>query len=188
MKTLHTFVKNTLIQLGILAALLLTANKANAEYFSYTHKWAKNQNQVIQFKARSYDSVFLDLKFENVLYNEKSDIKIDRRKIGLSYGWDLSAIKIYTGANYTFQQSEEVPFFKWPEFYSSIHYKVENYRFYLDASYYHPLQEKKETNGANIQDPRFNLAINYELINGWHIRAEKTINTNDYHLGVIKWF
>lgn len=174
----------------LILILLLIPSLSFAEYIDFSSKWATSDNYRLQAKARIKGGFHADLEIENSFYNQKSDIKLGIRRIGVSYGIDLNPIKIYAGGTYNIQQApgHSTEDFKWPEVFLSAHYKVDNYPLLIDIKYSLPTSNGREALSVNMQrqENSLTVGVGYEFIDGLFIRFEKE-SGGDYFIGFRKW-
>lgn len=174
----------------LLIVLFLIPFTATAEYFDYSSKWATSDNYRLQVKTHITNAIHLDLELENAFYNQKSNIRLETRRIGATYGIDLKPLTIYAGVIYNIQEPvlQTNQDFKWTEFTVSANYKVENYPLLIDIKYNIPTTKDTETLPVNMQrkEKGFSIGVGYELLNGLYIRAEKQAG-GDYYIGFRKW-
>lgn len=175
----------------LILILLLLPFTALAEFLDLSSKWATSDNYRLQAKARIKGGFHADLEIENSFYNQKSDIRLEVRRVGVSYGIDLKPITLFAGGVYTIQQApgQSTEDFKWPEAFISAHYKVDNYPLLIDIKYSLPTKNQRETLSVNMQrqERSVSLGVGYEFIDGLFIRFEKESGGN-YYIGLRKWF
>lgn len=172
----------------LILILLLVSGNANAEFFDFSSKWATSDNYRLQAKARIKGGFHADLEVENSFYNQKSDIRLETRRVGVSYGVDLKPITIFAGGTYNIQEAPgNNKEFKWPEAFISAHYKVDNFPLLIDIKYSLPTTND-ETPEYNIQrqENSLSIGVGYEVLDGLFIRLEKE-SGGDYFIGVRKW-
>lgn len=172
----------------LILILLLLPFAASAEFVDLSSKWATGDNYRLQAKARIKGGFHADLEIENSFYNQKSDIRLETRRVGVSYGIDLNPITIYAGGTYNIQETPgNNKKFKWPEAFLSVHYKVDNFPLLIDIKYSLPTTND-ETPSYNIQrqENGFSIGVGYEFIDGLFIRFEKE-SGGDYFIGFRKW-
>lgn len=170
----------------ILLFIFIVPSLVFADFFDYSSKWATADNYRLQAKVNIKESIFADLEVENAFYNEKSNIRLDVRRIGASYGMDFKPIYVFAGFTHVVQDSIEFDKMTWNEGFISATYKVEHYPLLVDLKYSVPFDHTEHEVNPESKIRNFSIGIGYELTEGLFIRLEKH-SGKDFYIGFRKW-